>query len=280
MNDTRDDLDVDFAGVYSGACGCMPRTCEPCEKYSSAVLMGRVELIPRSRWVEVFAEDVPVAHYTTGIKNQGNYGTCASQSASTCVEAIIRHVTGLSVPCSAISIYQEIASSGQSGTTIFGNLDQLVTVGCLPEDTPENRRFLRTVGLNENHVMPNSAYGTRYPWGWKETANHFKLDRSEVFELQSFDEIVSAVGAGWHSCYGRNMHSIWGCGCDGKNLIYKNSWANFGFPYADFPYGFGRDSERVLSRGVIANYGAWAARSLLDLDFWLEAKQIMTQAGY
>ena len=215
-------------------------------------------VIPRSQWPELCeqAEDNPLEANVQRIMNQGQEGSCASNASSQCMETVtfVQGGSDLYVPLSAISLYKQVGSSPNSGSTIDGNLRALQTTGILPLDTPENRERFQA-------VMSHTGFYKSYPANWKETAKLFRAD--EWFDLNSFDQVATCTFVGFPICYGRAGHAI--CGMrivrevNRYLLKYANSWGSWG------ENGYGYDSESAIS-GAIRSYGAWGLRSTVIPD--------------
>lgn len=142
------------------------------------------------------------------------------------------------VKLSAISLYQLIGRSPNSGASVNDCLDELVKTGVIPLDTPENRAVFGDV------VMPATGFYSKRPAGWQEVAAKFRL--TEWWEVKGEEQLITAllnqhpvvVGRDGHSiCYLRPMYRNGQLG-----VLYVNSWGDWGMPAAGHPSGFGWDS--------------------------------------
>ena len=226
--------------------------------------------VPRDEWAtaikQLDAERSFAYHYVTRIYNQGNEGSCAGNMMAQALETITRMTFGLTagVDLSAMSLYRRTGTTPNSGSGIDQNIIEAAANGILPLDTAENGgRFKHT----------HSATGFRFnplPKGWQETANLFRPD--EFYELQTYDNMVSALLKGFVCGYGRKSHAI----CmvqpviDGRHVRvkYANSWGSTW--NGD---GFGHDSESLInSRGGLRYYGGWALRTPIHSSAFTGAK--------
>jgi hypothetical protein len=256
------ELYIDFAndGVDDGLCnGALPREDAPGENF--AMFASRFTAIPRSQWkalAELIGED-GIERLITNIKNQGREGTCTSQEVASAIETVWNGTFGLAhwVQLSPISLYKQCARGPNTGSSVSCIVKTAQDKGALPVDTPENKAWMESVGLNPAHVMPATGFYSKYPQDWEQTAQHFRID--EVFDIDNFDEFISALLKGFPVSYGRKGHSILGVRLVYKNgqphIKYLNSWGDWGDD------GYGYDSERFVS-GSISQYGAFAIRSV------------------
>lgn len=172
------------------------------------------------------------------VKNQRNEGSCVGNATTSAVEILHNRMFGGKLCLSAIFTYQGIGTSPNSGAMVSAALDEISTVGCLPEDTPENR------AKYGDHVMPPTGFYTRRPGGYKETAKKFRV--TEWLVGRTFDGLISALLRGYPVVVGRDGHSICYCRVMFVNgsirVKYVNSWGNWG------DGGFGYDSINTIRR--------------------------------
>jgi hypothetical protein len=220
-----------------------------------------LEVIPRSEWKDLLAENTSLETVVKKIKNQQQEGSCASNATCQAYEIVWNMMMGLPywIEMSPISIYRHVADGPNSGSVIDHNLRQLRDVGCLPSSENEgNVALLQKLKLNPQHRLKNVGYYQRFPQNWQETAQHFRA--LEWFEIESFEELITCLFLDFPVVYGRSGHAI--CGVTpvlDKNIWhvkYANSWGQWG------DNGFGYDTERFIS-GSIPSYGAWGLRAVM-----------------
>jgi hypothetical protein len=234
-------IDVDFPSqpqFVFGDLGCSPfreseafRTC-----YADVA-----PVYPQSQWPELAeaAKDSSLSKLVTRIYNQGNEGSCVANACSQAHEIVqaIQFGPANVVHLSAMSLYQRIGRSPNSGAMVSDGLEEMAERGILPLDTPENRvKF-------GDAVMPNTGWRNPKPANWEATAKNFRA--VEWLIVDSVEELISALFNQHPVVVGRSGHSIVYCDpvYDGSSLLvrYCNSWgASFG------EQGFGYDSLRLI----------------------------------
>ncbi len=238
--------------------GCLVRT-DRCGDSFPVLEDSGVELIDRADWPALISESQ--AELVSYVKNQGPTDMCASNATTSCIGHRIRHTCGISIDLSPASVYNHIAN-GPGGSTISDNLRQIRDVGCLPTDTTKNREILQRAGLDDSHVMLPSVYYARISDAAKETAKHFR--GGEWYDVRTFKGLVSCLLLGFPVVYGRRSHAILGVGArfaSGRiQVLYLNSWGRWGGPAGEWEYGFGTDSEQLLTSSI-PSYGAFALRT-------------------
>jgi hypothetical protein len=184
-------------------------------------------------------------------------GNCVANACSQANEIIQALQFGKEnvVHLSAMSLYKRIGSGPNSGAMVSDGLDEMQARGVLPLDTPENRAKFG------DKVMPNCGWRTPYPDGWEAVAKGFCV--VEAFVLRGMSELLTALVNQHPVVVGRAGHSI--CYCrpvwkSGYNVVYANSWGNWGFAAGDFEHGFGLDSSRMVSSSA---GWAFAVRSVV-----------------
>lgn len=210
------------------------------------------------------------------IHDQDGEPSCTYNAGSAGIENQLYEQTGVKVFLAPISGYR-FNGSPSSGSTVNGCIAWGRDVGFLPVDTPENRTLLKAMGLPENHCIKHNGYHQQTSCGWpdkngpwRETAAHFRT--MEVYDIESFAGMVTAVLKGWEVHYGRAGHSILGKWLMFQNgqpsLIYQNSWTpNWG------KNGFGVDTKQFLDR-TQGYYGAYAYRQVIVTPELLKARPI------
>jgi hypothetical protein len=216
-----------------------------------------VPLIPREHWSGMIKaiEDNggSLDLLVTRIYNQKSEGSCVSNATCQAMEIAQAQRRGKKavISLSAISLYKRCGRSPGSGSMVSTNLKEILGIGVLPLDTPENKaRF--------THTMANTGFFTPYPQGWQETAKRFR--GNEVFDIRSYDGFITALLRGYPVVYGRSGHSICAVRPVFKNnqlyVKYANSWhESWG------ENGYGYDSERMIRAGAS---WAFALRTVVD----------------
>jgi len=254
-------LDIDFrreAPAIRRGTGGNRRPDRPGDRFK--IFERSFELQPRSRWPELIDEHVSMEILPQEVKDQKQEGSCTSNTASQDFECIWVAQFGAKnwVKTSPISLYKRCASGPNSGSSLSDNLHELCTRGILPSDSAENRARVKRLGLPVEHFHPDTGFHTPLPDGWQETATLFRAD--EVFDITSFEGLVSALLYHWPVVYARDGHCILGMRPvrEGNKyyLKYINSWGDWG------ENGYGYDSESAVSR-AIGLYGAFVVRSTI-----------------
>lgn len=239
-------IDVDFPSQPQYRFGCAgERTLDqdgPQLCYEDAV-----EILSESRVREIIEaierEGSGIENLVTRIYNQLNEGSCVANACGQAHEVIQARQFGRDrvTPLSAMSLYQFIGSSPNSGAMTSDGLEVGSTKGFVPLDTPENRQRFGEV------VMPNTGWRTRRPDGWEPIAKQFAFH--ERFIIRSRAELLTAGANGDPVVVGRAGHSIcylrptWR---DGWLYGYANSWGRWGSAWGTLPSGFGFDSMRLI----------------------------------
>lgn len=166
---------------------------------------------------------------------------------------------------SAISLYKRIGRSASSGSTVNDAMDEMLSTGILPLDTPENREKFG------NAVMPNTGFSTPFPGDWQSTAAKFRV--VEAYAVRSEQGLFTALVRREPVIVGRDGHSI----CyltptrsgDNRSVVYANSWGNWGHAGGSFEKGFGTDTERQISRSASWAFVMRTIRTALALTILL-----------
>ena len=246
-------------GMFSG---CLPRDDRLGAQFP--VFEDKLTIIPRNEWPSIIADREPLRPLVQKIQRQ-QYGSCASHSTRQGYEVVWVEAFGAEdwIEFSPNSMYPHVSSRASSGSTLSANMRQVMDVGLLPVPNEKAVAFLRDAGIPVNTREENDYYG-RFPDGWKETAKHFRA--AEVFDIASYEGVISALLIGFPVIVGRRGHAI----CyldpldDGGRVQYANSW---GADWGDD--GFGVDSESISS-GAIRSYGAFALRTVWMNDTFLK----------
>lgn len=184
----------------------------------------------------------------TRILNQGQEGSCVGNATTQGHQVAQAAQFGKDkvIQLSAISLYKQIGSSAQSGSSVDDAMSAIDSTGILPLDTPENRAKFG------DQVMPPTGFKSPYPANWKTTAAMFR-----GFEFR----VIRTTGGLWTALcqrkpviVGRQGHSI--CYCrptrkgGSRKVKYANSWGQWGDAGGDFSYGFGYDSESLIRQSA------------------------------
>lgn len=256
-------IDVAPSGEGGQLKGTLPRD----DKIGACcgIFEAAIDTIPRSEWSGIITSKPPsLRDDVVKIKNQRSEGSCTSNAATQGWETIHTESLGKDVwvELSPISVYKRVARSAQSGSTVGDNVREMRDVGALPTHAEKSK--LQRMGLNPDHTMPETGFGTPMPRGWQETAKYFRI--SEYFDIESIEGFFTALLRGFCVHYGRAGHSILGVEAKQQGntfyVCYANSWApSWG------ENGFGYDSESFI-RSSINSYGAYAYRSTVKYDLF------------
>lgn len=194
------------------------------------------------------AADDGAEHLITRIYDQNGEGSCVANACCQALEVMLALQFGKSLVThlSAMSVYQFIGSSPNSGAMVSDGLDRLQEAGAVPLDNAENRaRF-------GNIVMPNCGWRTPRPAGWEAVAKNFRID--EAYVVRNVNQLMTALCRRRPVVVGRAGHSI----CyirpkAGGKVVYVNSWGGWGFAAGDFQHGFGLDTG-----GMVRSSASWA----------------------
>ncbi len=251
-------VDVDFPSVARQRrrlLGANPRLENA--GHAGLPLLGDVmEVIPESQWKAIIeaknASGGMLHQLVRYVHDQNGEPSCVSNAFAGAHEIKQVELAGaaLLVPLAPISLYRRVGSP-RSGSSLTSNMREMLSIGILPLDTPENRAKFP-------HTSPHNGYGVRPPSGWEATANLFR--NGEWVDIESFAEFVTALLCGHPVIYARSGHCILAIGLIYRNgqlyVVYLNSWGDWGGPLNEhFSYGVGFDSLRVAKS---ASYGAMA----------------------
>lgn len=206
------------------------------------------ELIPESKWREM-SDALDASRggnewLVNWILNQGREGSCVGNMETQGHMTLQAQTFGIDrvIALSAISAYQLIGSSPNSGANVADALRKGSEVGILPLDTPDNRK------LFGDAVMPATGFYTKRPSGERAVARQFRFDETRV--IRSVAGIVTAGLRGKPIGVGRAGHSILYLRPLYRNgqlgFLYVNSWGNWGFGAGHHKFGFGWDSLSMV----------------------------------
>jgi hypothetical protein len=260
-------LDVDFRAAKQYVMGDLGRNEERCA--SMASYEAAEPLIPQADWKPLaeHLQNTPgagIENAITRIYNQSQEGSCVGNAATQQNETLQGKLFGKEnvVQLSAISVYQQIGSSPNSGAMVDDAMDAMTSTGAVPLDNPANRaRF-------GNVVMPHTGFYSKKPEGWKEVAKQFRAN--ECLVIRSVEGLMTAGLRGHPIVVGRAGHSILYLRPVWNNnawlWLYVNSWLRWGQAMAGHDHGFGFDSERLWRSSA---GWAFAVRSIRTPDHLL-----------
>jgi len=266
----REYVDVDFealsgfrvAGDYRIP-GCKPREDKLGEVFPR--FREAFPVIPRENWQAMIGKHVSLSILPCRTLDQNGEGTCTWNATAQAVECTntMQFGSDKHIMLSPVSGYKLCANGPNTGSSLTCALTKIQTVGILPTDTSENRAQIRRLGISipDNHFFPDCGYYTRYPSGWENTAALFRA--YEIFDLDDYDDLVSALLYGFVVVYARQGHCILAIGLIYDNgrlyVVYLNSWGSWGSQYGVLSYGCGFDSESVVRSGQ--HYGMFVIRA-------------------
>ena len=221
------------------------------------------EAVPElgDRDIEAYIERI--SHEKMGLEwlvkyvlNQGREGSCVGNGVIAGTQVIQAKEFGLDdvTPLSAISLYQLIGRSANSGAMVDDGLETMQKVGAIPLDTPENREKYGNI------VMPPTGFRSSRPEGWEKVAKWFRI--GEFYVVKTVNSLMTALIYGFPVIVGREGHCI----CyltpllvNGKwAVLYVNSWGEWGMSAGLHDAGFGVDTISQVKKS--ARY-AFAIRS-------------------
>lgn len=255
-----DRIDVDFTIEPQYVQGYSPKF-RSFKKPLKALAFGdSFAVMARAERVEAYearkAANLSLASLVSRIFNQGNEGSCVGNMGGQALEVLQAAAVGMEnvVGISASSIYKQIGSSPNSGSSVEDCIDRLHDTGALPRDTAENKARFK-------HTQPDTGFRIPFPSGWKETA--IKFSGLEGIWCDHPDEMLTALSLGMPVGVGRDGHSILYIedvyeGSD-DFVDYVNSWGDWGFGKGSFSSGFGRDSRRTFLKSADWCYAFQAA---------------------
>jgi hypothetical protein len=257
-------VDVDFRAEPQFVFGDTGRAEQKCAGFRAYEDVE--DIIPRSQWKELadHIDNTPNAGIESCISrvfNQSQEGSCVGNATTQQNETLQGKLFGKEnvTLLSAISLYQLIGSSAQSGANVADAMDAASDTGTIPLDTPENRQRFGNI------VMPHTGFRTHRPEGWQPIAKQFRINERLV--IKTFDGLITAGLKGHAPVVGRAGHSILYLRphFNGNTLLYLyvNSWLGWGQAMAGHDHGFGFDTERYIQSSA---GWAFATRSLVIPD--------------
>ena len=251
MTITNEFIDHDMTPPEGVATGLIE---QDAESFASGVLCMDIEatgnLIPRSQWDDWAFRREPVLRASVRtILNQGREGSCVGNA---CV--------GAAMVCSALqygsnwrelsamSLYERIGRSPQSGAYIPDGVTELLDRGALPLDTAANEDEFKL-------VYPATGFNPRRlrKLDWEPTAKLFRV--TGALRINTVEGWFTALVKGWPVVYGRQGHCIYSVlpkKSRGKWYFgYANSWGQWGDELnGTVGKGLGWDSERTIANCV------------------------------
>jgi len=223
---------------------CLPRESKPgqiCPMFRS-----KIQVIDRRDWADL-AGKVSLQPHVKQVLDQGQVGSCAAESS---VQALMiaRAVAGQpDIQLNPYFVYHHTSGGRDRGSSIDSNL-----------------RFLRDKGCAPLSIWPRSK-------GWQQgpdeqvyrQAKKFKI--LEFYDIETVDEMVSALLLGFPVVYGARGHAVCKVAhIDNLKGLDVNSWGT----------KWGEDGFGVWSpySGIGWNYGAFAVRTTTqELSLFNEA---------
>lgn len=187
--------------------GCLPRKFRPGEK--CPMLASRIKIIPSGDWEAAAKElgdslrrKVPVVLYQ-------NVNSCACESSTGAV-MLSRSIIGLPhVLLNPLFVYHTTSGGSDNGSSIDDNLVFIRKHGIAPESVWPRSKGFRAKPSDE-------AY---------EAAKPFKIE--EFYGINTNNEFVSALLAGYSVVFGSNGHAILGIQHMGSYPLILNSWGDW-----------------------------------------------------
>jgi len=208
-----------------------------------------IDILPKDRWQEIAdrlqSMRASLSYLIKKPKNQKNEGSCVGNGWAQGFQIKLFQQFGIWIELSAISLYNRIGSSPNSGAMVVDGLRELQSRGIVPEDNEENRAKYAV-------VMPPTGFSRQMPKGWEEPASRFKV--LEAFTCRGVAEVVTCLLNGLPVIVGRDGHCIVYTAVVFKNgrlyIEYCNSWGEWGQAAGNLPYGFGYDTGSTIERAA------------------------------
>jgi hypothetical protein len=251
------DLDLASEATKTGNfTGCNPNEAPPGTFRGMFEDRFAADIYGRDQWKSIIeqkdTEHTWLTELINRVFNQKQEASCVSNAGAGCHEddQALQFGPDRVIHVSAMSTYHFTGSSPNSGSNLDDCLNQMRTVGILPNDSEENKSRFK-------HTHVDVGYYTKLPQGFEETAALFKVDES--YDIGTIEGIFTAVAKGYSVMYARAGHCIrlvrifW----DGTKFIfgYLNSWGQWGDVLNEqISYGIGYDSDRTMQsacRGAI-----------------------------
>lgn len=261
-------IDVDFTkdpNYVPGYTGKQPLLGDRLARYEDAATVYR-EADLKEIAAEIAKRNAGLEFLVKAIKNQQREGSCVGNGTTQAFEVTQGMKFGREriVEISAMSLYKRIGSSAQSGAVVSDAWEELEARGVLPLDTAENKARFK-------HTHPATGFGKSLPSGWEETAAMFKGLEATICD--TMPELLSALANGHAVVVGREGHcivylrAIWNAELGRWEMLYANSWGNWGIAAGHMPYGFGLDTEAQIKK---SSDWAFAIRSITTPEFQMK----------
>lgn len=240
--------DTVFPDIPDWVCpnGLLPET--PHERLMSVSLDADpgFRRIPIDQWEEKIQQKYNTSYWVWSVFNQGQVGSCASESADGGVK-LIRRKHGLpDIEFNPYGTYGRVNGGSDRGSTLSANL-----------------AFKRNRGAFDEKVWPRSNGWQREPSSAAyEDAKKYRL--IEYFRIpdNDWEAFGSALLLGYVVYWGYTGHAILGVDLlSPTSFRYLNSWGQWGqgSPYNQIGYGFGTARNSSIQWA----YGAYAFQTVM-----------------
>ena len=261
-------IDVDFTkdpNYVPGYTGKQPLLGERLARYEDAATVYKEPEL-KELASEIAKRNAGLEFLVKAVKNQQREGSCVGNGTTQGFEVLqgLKFGRERIVEISAMSLYKRIGSSAQSGAVVSDAWEELEARGVLPLDTPENKARFK-------HTHPATGFGKPLPAGWQETAAMFRGTEATVCD--TMPELLSALVNGCPVVVGREGHCIiylrpiWNAELGRWEMLYCNSWGQWGIAAGHMPYGFGIDTESQIRKSADWSF---ALRSCVTPEFILK----------
>jgi len=190
--------------------------------------------------------------------DQDGEGTCTCNAEAAELNIIQTLQFGRDRVClvSPISIYMRIARGPNTGSAVGDALEQTMSPGALPIDTPQTRAIMGQYAAQAHFMRPVGYSQSLYQPGWEKTAAWFRSH--EYYDVKTAAGACTAIARGYPYHYGRSGHSILGVRLALKSnviyVVYLNSWGSWGESLHGLR-SYGLDSPSMYGTGA-SRYGA------------------------
>ncbi len=169
--------------------GCLPRQSKPgewCPLFSS-----RIRPIPQDQWAAL-AQEITLRPHVKNVYNQGQVGSCASESVCQSVAIGRARANVPDVLFNPYGVYHFVNGGRDQGSTLDANLKFARESGCFPESV-----------WSRSH-------------GWQQRPSEEAIEAAkqhrilEFYDIRSVAEFVTALLVGFPVVYGARGHAVTG----------------------------------------------------------------------